>query len=76
MTDDQGAGAQDANKQGANKQYWYNPTTGEVEEGLQSPWTDRMGPYASRDDAQRALDKAAHRTEDWDEEDRRWRGEE
>ena len=53
--------------------FWYNPTTGEVEEGRQSPWTDRMGPYATREEAQHALEHAADRSEAWDEEDRRWR---
>lgn len=55
------------------RRFWFNPGTGEVEEGLQSPWTDRMGPYATREEAQQALARAADRTEDWDEEDRRWR---
>ena len=53
--------------------FWYNPTTGEVEEGRQSPWTDRMGPYPTREAAQHALERAAGRSEAWDEEDRRWR---
>lgn len=52
--------------------FWFNPTTGEVEEGRVSPWTDRMGPYPTREAAQRALDTAGSRTEAWDEEDRRW----
>lgn len=62
MADDDGA-----------REFWYNPGTGEVEEGMQSPWTDRMGPYATREAAQAALERARTRTEDWDEEDRRWR---
>ena len=53
--------------------FWYNPTTGEVEEGRQSPWTERMGPYPTREAAQHALERAAGRTEAWDEADRRWR---
>lgn len=55
------------------RQFWYNATTGEVEEGRQSPWTHRMGPYPTREAAQQALERAADRTQDWDEEDRRWR---
>ena len=31
--------------------FWFNPTTGEVEEGRVSPWTDRMGPYPTREAA-------------------------
>ena len=55
------------------KRFWFNPTTGEVEEGAQSPWTDRMGPYATREEAEHALETAADRSEAWDEADRRWR---
>lgn len=54
-------------------EFWFNPATGEVEEGRQSPWTDRMGPYPTRDAAQHALDTARARSEAWDAEDRRWR---
>ncbi|WP_454300605.1 SPOR domain-containing protein [Salana multivorans] len=56
--------------------YYYNLTTGEVERGQQSTWTERIGPYPTREAAQRALDTARRRTEAWDEEDRRWRGDE
>jgi hypothetical protein len=54
-------------------EFWFNPETGEVEQGRVSPWTDRMGPYPTREAAQAALAKAADRSEAWDEEDRRWR---
>lgn len=54
-------------------QFWYNARTGEVEEGRQTSWTDRMGPYPTREAAQEALEKADRRTEAWDEEDRRWK---
>jgi hypothetical protein len=57
----------------AEKRFWFNPTTGEVEEGRQSPWDHRMGPYATREEAQHALERAADRSEAWDEADRRWR---
>ena len=53
--------------------FWYNPATGEVEEGRVSPWDQRMGPYPTREAAQQALEKAQARTEAWDEADRRWR---
>ena len=57
----------------AGRRFWFNPTTGEVEEGMQSPWTDRMGPYATREEAVAALQEAQRRTESWDEADRRWK---
>ena len=59
-----------------DKEFWFNPETREVEEGRVSPWTDRMGPYPTREAAQAALEKAEARTEAWDEADRRWKGEE
>ncbi|HEV6954018.1 MAG TPA: SPOR domain-containing protein [Promicromonospora sp.] len=55
-------------------QYWYNTETGEVEEGKRSSWTNLMGPYATRAEAQRALDSARARTESWDSEDEEWGG--
>lgn len=54
------------------EEYWYNPGTGEVEQGRVSPWNDRMGPYPTREAAEQALAKAAARSEAWDEADRRW----
>lgn len=59
-------------EQGQDKAFWYNPSTGEVEEGRRSAWTDRMGPYATREEAAKALETAARRSESWDAEDRRW----
>lgn len=53
-------------------EFWFNTDTGEVEEGHQSDWRNLLGPYASREEAARALDTARARTEKWDEEDRRW----
>lgn len=55
------------------EEYWYNTTTGEVEQGRRSSWESRMGPYPTREAAQAALEKAARRTDAWEEEDRRWR---
>jgi hypothetical protein len=53
-------------------EFWVNLTSGEVEEGRQSSTVDRMGPYATREAAQHAFDTAARRTQQWDEDDRRW----
>ena len=53
-------------------QFYYNLSTGAVEEGAQSQVTDLMGPYATREEAQQALKTAAARNEAWDEEDKTW----
>lgn len=53
-------------------EYWFNTATRQVEEGHQSDWTNLLGPYATREEAERALETARARTEKWDEEDRRW----
>ena len=48
------------------KKFYYNLKTGRVEEGRQSAWTDLMGPYPTRDAAERALETARARTQEWD----------
>lgn len=55
--------------------FYFNVTTGQVERGQQSAWTQRIGPYATREAAQQALETARARSEAWEEEDRRWREE-
>jgi hypothetical protein len=56
------------------RQFWFNIRTGQVEtEYDKSRGADLMGPYASEAEASHALQAAAERTEQWDEEDRRWR---
>ncbi|AUG76937.1 hypothetical protein CFP65_2079 [Kitasatospora sp. MMS16-BH015] len=45
-----------------------------VEEGPECAAKDRLGPYATREEAARALDTAAERNEEWREEDSRWNG--
>lgn len=54
-------------------EYWYNTATHEVEEGHRSSWTNLMGPYRTRAEAETALAKAAARSQAWDEEDERRR---
>lgn len=55
-------------------QFWFNTRTGQVESDEdKGQGKDLMGPYATRDEAARALDTAHGRTEAWDEQDRRWR---
>ncbi|KAB1646280.1 MULTISPECIES: SPOR domain-containing protein [unclassified Pseudoclavibacter] len=51
------------------KNFWYNTRTGEVEEGPQSLGTDRIGPFATRDEAARALEIVAARAKQWNDED-------
>ncbi len=53
-------------------EYWFNTSTGQVEEGRQSGWSDLMGPYGSRAEAEHALDRARRRTEAWDQQDDAW----
>lgn len=56
-----------------HEQYWFNTQTRQVEVGRHSDWSHLMGPYPTREDAQRALEKAVRRTQDWDQEDERSR---
>jgi hypothetical protein len=54
-------------------QYWYNVTTGQVEDDATRSRDDEvMGPYATKDEAAKALTHARENTERWDAEDRRW----
>ncbi len=55
--------------------YYFNLETKQVEEGPQSPSSELMGPYATREEAARALQIAARRNESWDDEDAAWKGE-
>jgi cell division septation protein DedD len=47
-------------------QYWYNVKTHQVEEDAQSDWTQLIGPYNSRDEAEQALAKVKARNDAWD----------
>jgi hypothetical protein len=53
----------------AEKKWWYNNKTGEVEEGPQSLGVDRDGPYSSREEAARAPEIARERAAKWNSED-------
>ena len=55
-------------------EFYYNLSTGAVEEGRQSPVTDLMGPYPTREAAQRALSTAKARNEEGDQDDQSWEG--
>lgn len=60
-------------------EYWYNTKTGRVEatdDPERARSADLMGPYGSEDEASRALETAAQKTAQWDEEERKeqeWR---
>ncbi|MEZ2120868.1 hypothetical protein QWU43_01445 [Corynebacterium sp. CCM 9204] len=58
-----------------DREWYYNPETGEVVRGKQGSWTNRMGPYDSEDEARQALDIAERRTREadsFDREDESW----
>ncbi|WP_293696793.1 hypothetical protein [uncultured Agrococcus sp.] len=50
-------------------EYWYNTRTGRVEEGKQSLGIERVGPFASREEAANAPELMQQRAEVWAEED-------
>ena len=50
------------------EEFYFNTKTRQVEVGKPSSWTHRMGPYPTREAAERALQIAQVRTEAWDEE--------
>jgi hypothetical protein len=51
--------------------WWYNTTTGQVEHGAKSPWSDRAGPYKTREEAEGAAARIAENSRRWAEDDRR-----
>ena len=58
------------------QEYWFclKHKTVEPEDGCRNQ--DRLGPYATADDATRALETVEKRNAEWDAEDARWTGEE
>lgn len=50
-------------------EFWYNVVTHEVEVGAQSDWTQLIGPYETRAEAEQALKKVQQRNEAWDAQD-------
>lgn len=44
-------------------EFWFNAKTGEVEVGFQSAASYRIGPFASREEARRALEIVRERAE-------------
>jgi hypothetical protein len=47
-------------------QYWFNVRTHEVEVDAQSDWRQLIGPYETRAEAERALEKVQQRNKSWD----------
>lgn len=51
----------------ADKQWWYDlKTSSVVSDDNDTKAVDRLGPYGSREEAERALDRVAERNEEWD----------
>ena len=55
--------------EGIEPEYWYNDRTGEVEVGPQSLAIYRIGPFATREEAERAPEIVAERARKWRAED-------
>ncbi|TFD06418.1 SPOR domain-containing protein [Cryobacterium sandaracinum] len=51
--------------EGTDRQFWYNMRTGAVEQGMQSPSADRVGPFATREEAVHALEKLRANSAKW-----------
>lgn len=53
----------------SEEQWYYDVATGEATKGKVTGWENRMGPYATRGEAEAALAKAKARNEAWDAQD-------
>ncbi len=51
------------------EQWWFNLRTHEVEHGAGAPNMERLGPYATKEEAESALERAHERSEAWDAQD-------
>ncbi|WP_157374459.1 SPOR domain-containing protein [Haematomicrobium sanguinis] len=51
------------------EEFWYNMITKKVEVGAQSDWSQLLGPYETREEAEHAPEKVRENTERWDKED-------
>jgi hypothetical protein len=52
-----------------DQSWWYCLNHGTVEHGPGCPGKDRLGPYATREEAEHALDRVRERNEEWDAQD-------
>ena len=50
-------------------EYWYNVKTHEIEEDAMSDWSQLIGPYKTREEAEHALEKVKARNDAWDAQD-------
>ena len=57
---------------GTEREFYYNLSTGQVEEGKVAGASDRMGPYPTAEAAAQAFAKAEARNEEWDADDEAW----
>ncbi|MDA8436404.1 MAG: hypothetical protein M0Z98_10525 [Actinomycetales bacterium] len=53
----------------ALEEWWFNLRTQQVEQGQGDPNAERLGPYATRTEAESVLDRMHKRTEAFDAED-------
>ena len=58
--------------EGNTTEWYYDLESGEVVEGKQTGWENRMGPYASKAEAQHALDIVHQRNKAADAQDDDW----
>ena len=49
-----------------DQSWWYCVRHRTVEQGAGCPGKDRLGPYATREEAEHALDTVRRRNQDWD----------
>jgi hypothetical protein len=52
-----------------DQSWWYCLKHGNVEQGPGCPGKDRLGPYATREEAEHALDRVRERNQEWDAQD-------
>ena len=50
-------------------QFWFNAKTLQVEQGLKTAAVYRIGPFETRQEAERALEIVSQRATDWNQED-------
>jgi hypothetical protein len=48
-----------------DSQWWYNSRTGQVERGMMSNAYDRVGPFATEEEAKRAPEKLRENSDRW-----------
>ena len=63
------AGSLPGGRETAMAEYWYNIKTHEVEEDRLSDWSQLIGPYKTRQEAEHALEKVRARNEVWEKDD-------